>query len=90
VRYDDAVYTDHAREKMARRELTTDQVMGVLQAPDAEFPVRPGRRVLQRRIRWGNPPQDYLLRVFVDVDRIPPEIVTVYLASKIAKYEANP
>ena len=28
----------------------------------------------------------YLLRVFVDVDRHPAEVVTVYLTSRIAKY----
>jgi hypothetical protein len=32
----------------------------------------------------------YLLRVFLDVDRRPAEIVTVYLTGKFAKYEAEP
>ncbi len=34
----------------------------------------------------GNPDKMYLLRVFVDIDRIPPEVVTVYRTSKITKY----
>jgi hypothetical protein len=28
----------------------------------------------------------YLLRVFVDADRIPPEVVSAYRTSKIGKY----
>jgi len=34
----------------------------------------------------GFPPKTYLLRVFVDVDREPPAVVTIYLTSKIKKY----
>ena len=32
----------------------------------------------------------YLLRVFVDVDRSPPEVVTVYRTSKMEKYRRRP
>jgi hypothetical protein len=28
----------------------------------------------------------YIVRVFVDIDRSPPEIVTVYRTSKVGKY----
>ena len=30
--------------------------------------------------------QEYLVRVFVDIDRDPAELVTVYRTSKIGKY----
>ncbi|WP_447970865.1 hypothetical protein [Nitrospira sp. M1] len=50
------------------------------------FEIRPGRFVLQSRVPWGQPPKPFLLRVFVDVDRSPAEIVTAYATSKIAKY----
>jgi len=30
--------------------------------------------------------QRYLVRVFVDVDRSPPEVVTVYRTSKVERY----
>jgi hypothetical protein len=33
---------------------------------------------------------EYLLRVFVDVDRTPAEVVTVYRTSKIEKYRSQP
>lgn len=90
MRYAEAVFTDHARVKMARREVTEEQVLGVLARPESDQLVRPGRRVLQGQMLWGSPPQPYLLRVFADVDRNPPEIVTVYLTSKFANYGASP
>jgi hypothetical protein len=47
--------------------------------------VRRGRVVLQSRITLGAPSREYLVRVFVDVDRRPADVITVYLTSKIAK-----
>ncbi|HVO22038.1 MAG TPA: hypothetical protein VMW56_00255 [Candidatus Margulisiibacteriota bacterium] len=34
----------------------------------------------------GEPPKEYILRVLVDVDRSPAELVTVYRTSKASKY----
>lgn len=48
--------------------------------------VREGRAVYQSRFQIGDPPKTYLVRVFVDVDVIPPVVVTVYRTSKVAKY----
>jgi hypothetical protein len=48
--------------------------------------VRPGRDVFQSKVLLGDPPREYLVRVFVDVDRQPAEVVTVYRTSRIAKY----
>ncbi len=43
-------------------------------------------KVYQSRLELGDPPKTYLFRVFVDVDRQPPDVVTVYRTSKIEKY----
>jgi hypothetical protein len=48
--------------------------------------IRPGRAVLQARYSLGNPPQMYLLRIVVDTDRFPLEVVTVYRTSKVHRY----
>ena len=48
--------------------------------------VRVERVVYHTRIDLGDPPKNYLLRVFVDIDYTPPKIVTVYKTSKIEKY----
>ncbi len=78
--------SDHARHEMARRAISEDEVARVLAAPEQVEAVRLGRNVYQARESLGQPPKDYLLRVFVDVDRQLPEIVTAYRTSKISKY----
>ncbi len=58
----------------------------VLATPDQRLEVRPGRIVLQSKVAMGIPARSYLVRVFVDTDRQPPEVVTAYRTSKISKY----
>ncbi|MDZ7267248.1 MAG: DUF4258 domain-containing protein [candidate division KSB1 bacterium] len=78
--------TDHARDEMARCQITAAEVVRVLAAPEQIETVREGREVYQSRLQAGDPPTIYLLRVFVDSDRFPPDVVTVYRSSKVAKY----
>ena len=78
--------TDHARFEMARRRITAAQINRVLSAPEQTELARPGRMVYQSRVEFDEPPRTYLLRVFVDVDRQPPEVVTVYRTGKTDKY----
>jgi len=59
-------------------------VRRVLTAPEQILEVRAGRVVAQG-LTAG-----YLLRVFVDLDRTPAEVVTVYRTSKIDKYRSQP
>ena len=61
--------------------------MEILAAPEQREPVRVGRDVLQSRITIDG--TQYLVRVFVDVDRTPVEVVTAYRTSKIEKYWRN-
>jgi hypothetical protein len=69
---------------MARRQVTAADVGRVLAAPKQVLEVRTGRVAAQ------GVAGEYLLRVFVDVDRIPAEVVTVYRTSKIEKYRSQP
>jgi hypothetical protein len=78
-----AVLSEHATRQMAKRQITADDVLCVLAAPEQVLEVRPGRVVAQG-LAGG-----YLLRVFVDVDRSPAEVVTVYRTSKIEKYRSR-
>jgi hypothetical protein len=48
----------------------------VLAEPDTVESVRVGRVVAQKVFHHGVRGRNYFLRVFVDVDRVPPEIVT--------------
>jgi len=77
-----AIVKDHARDQMRRRQIGEADVATVLREPEQVLSVRPGRVVAQAVSGT------YLLRVFVDVDREPPEVVTVYRTSKIDKYRS--
>ncbi|MFQ5342417.1 MAG: hypothetical protein ACE5F6_12800, partial [Anaerolineae bacterium] len=61
--------TDHALLEMARRQIAEVDIARVLSAPEQAEHVRPGRKVYQSRLEFGDPPKVYLLRVFVDIDR---------------------
>src|SRR5687767_14025142 len=83
---DSYVFTGHASDEMARRSIDPAIVRAVLAEPEQSEPVRPGRMVLQSRLSFAGDATIYLVRVFVDVDREPAEVVTVYRTSKIGKY----
>jgi hypothetical protein len=80
------VFTDHALIEMARREIVQEDVRNVLANPEQMEMVREGRAVYQAKLEMGQPPKMYVIRVFVDIDRDPPYVVTVYRTSKIEKY----
>jgi hypothetical protein len=78
--------TDHARFEMERRGISEEEIARVLSAPEQSDLVRPGRVVYQSRIEFEEPGKIYLLRVFVDIDRQPAEVVTAYRTSKVERY----
>ena len=65
--------TSHAVE-IRRRGIEENIVRRILAAPEQRHVGRPGRDVLQSRIALTG--KTYLLRVFVDIDRDPAEVVT--------------
>jgi hypothetical protein len=73
---------------MKRRGLDERVLQQVLRSPEARGTVRPGRDVFQSRIAVAG--RTYLLRAFVDLERQPPEVVTVYRTSKVEKYVGGP
>jgi hypothetical protein len=80
------VLTDHVRWQMQRRSISEAELIAVLEAPEQCEEVRPGRCVYQSMVSIGESSRPYLLRVFVDVDRDPPEVVTAYRTSRVEKY----
>lgn len=80
------IFTDHALTEMARREISQNDVRNVLANPDQMEMVREGRAVYQAKLEMSQPPKMYVVRIFVDIDRKPPHVVTVYRTSKIEKY----
>ena len=82
----DYVLTPHARVEMNRRGLSDALIGAVLEGPQQRWALRLGRHVLQSRIPMGDPAKEYVVRVLVNVDRSPNEVVTAYRTSKIDKY----
>jgi hypothetical protein len=66
--------------------LSEATIRAILSAPEQRMVVRPGRVVLQSKIVTDHPKKTVLIRVFVDVDRKPAEVVTAYRTSKVEKY----
>ncbi len=78
----------HALAQMARRNIAESELRAILAKPSKISSAREGRVVVQGPVlRAGK--SVYLLRAFIDVDRTPPVVVTVYLTSKFAKYEGG-
>ena len=77
----------HAAVEMQRRGIDEATVRQILSAPGQRDVVRAGLDVLQSLIAMAD--KRYLVRVFVDVDRTPAEVVTAYRTSKIEKYWRN-
>jgi len=69
---------------MQRRGIGREVVLQVMSGPEQTIDVRPGRVVMQSRTTQEG--RVYLVRVFVDMDRHPAEVVTVYRTSKVSKY----
>lgn len=82
----DYVVTPHAELEMKRRGINRNAVESIIKNPEQRINVRKGRIVLQSRISMDVPEKTYLVRVFVDMDRFPAEVITVYKTSKISKY----
>jgi hypothetical protein len=91
IRFSSVSLSDHARSAMARREIAAASMREVPRAPQAVVPGnRPSRQVAQGPVMLGDPPRRVLLRVVVDVDKVPPEVVTVYATSQFGRYGAEP
>jgi Domain of unknown function (DUF4258) len=72
----DYTISDHAAYEIERRGIKIETIDQVLKNPDQRFDVRPRRVVLQSRIQEAS--GEFLIRVFIDIDRKPAEVVTAY------------
>jgi hypothetical protein len=78
-------FSKHALEQMNARGVEEEQVDFVMQFPDKVYVESEGQHVFQKQIDLQG--TIYLIRVFVNMDKIPPLVRTVYKTSKIAKYQ---
>jgi hypothetical protein len=87
--YSAADLSAHAREEMIHRGISEEEIRAVLRAPGQVESARPGRIVLSG-LQQATGQRTFVLRVFVDIDRSPPVVVTAYRSSKISKYWSQP
>jgi len=82
----DFVFSKHAFEQMSRRGINYETVMEVVSQPDQIIAdtYEPTLVIYQSLVNIDN--QMFLLRVFVNRDKHPNVIVTVYKTTKISKY----
>jgi hypothetical protein len=78
------VFTSHALLQARRRGIRRELLMHILEQPEQRFPQRQGRDIFQSRVTQGG--RVWLVRVVVDVDRDPPEVVTAYRTTTIHRY----
>ncbi len=80
----DFMITPHAAFEMERRGLSEKAVAQILSAPGQRLEVASGRVVLQSKILFEG--KEYLVRVFVDINKRSVEVVTAYRTSRIKRY----
>lgn len=76
--------SNHAKEQMELRNIPLQVVMKVLEYPQQVI-TQEGKKIYQSIVNFegeGN----YLVRVFVNIDKIPNLVITVYRTSKLDKY----
>ena len=76
--------SNHAKEQMEFRQISLEIVMSVLSNPQQIHTVK-GKRIYQSIINFEGE-GDYLVRVFVNIEKEPYNVITVYRTSKIEKY----
>jgi hypothetical protein len=82
----EAIFSRHAYEQMSRRGIKSETVLRVISHPDQTIydNEEPTIIIYQSLIKENN--QLFLLRVFVNKDKQPNVIVTLYKTTKISKY----
>ncbi|HEV8130242.1 MAG TPA: hypothetical protein VGQ81_03255 [Acidobacteriota bacterium] len=70
--------------KLRRRGIEEQMARRIIDAPQQRFEVKPGRELFQSVISESG--KNYLVRIFVDVNRVSARVVTGYRTSKIEKY----
>ena len=85
----DLIVSKHAQEQMIRRRIDYEIVLLTVSQPDQMIvdDENPAIVICQSLIKEDN--QIFLLRVFVNKDKQPNIIVTLYKTTKISKYYEN-
>ncbi len=78
------IFSNHALEQIQRRGLNKEKIEEILYSPDQVIEME-GQKIFQSIVPFI-PDGNYLVRVFVNTEKEPNLIITVYKTSKISKY----
>ena len=76
-------FSKHSLEQMEIRNISKDTVLRILENSDQVEEVN-GKKIYQSIVEIGS--KKYLIRVFVNIEKKPNLIVTVYKTSNIKKF----
>ena len=80
------IISAHARMQMAERGIPEEMVLDIIESPQQVIPEEEDKMIYQSLRFFLEDERDYLVRVFVNVVKIPNLVITVYRTSKIDKY----
>jgi hypothetical protein len=81
---DNIVFSKHALKQMEVRCISKEQVWEVVQNPEQVIKYDSETVIFQSKLNFAD--GNYLVRVFINVIKVPKLIITVYRTGKIEKY----
>ncbi len=82
----DFAVSEHARQRASERNISIETIQQVVNMPDTIVEDGPGQKIYQANILFATE-KIYLVRVFVNIDKDPPLVKSVYRTSKLSKYD---
>jgi len=82
----DLLFSKHAWDQMIRRGINYDDVLSVVSRPDQTISDKDDPAIIICQSLIKEDEQMFLLRVFVNKDKQPNVVVTLYRTTKISKY----
>jgi len=82
----DFILSKHAHEQMIRRSIDYETVLSTVTLPDQTIVNKEAPEIIIFQSLINEKEQMFLLRVFVNVEKQPNVIVTLYKTTKISKY----
>lgn len=83
------VISGHAREQMEERGITEEMVFSIIENPQQTIAQGENKLIYQSIWYFEGEAKEFLVRVFVNIVKIPNLVITVYLTSKVEKYWRN-
>ena len=84
---ENVVFSKHALEQMELRNIPVEIVEAILNSPQQTI-LELEKKIFQSIVNFENE-GEYLVRIFVNINKQPNLVITVYKTSKIEKYHES-